>query len=107
MHAGASDAAHLALGQANSADVLWVQSEYQGYIYNFSAIRIDDYFAITVGHATYLQGVGIITPLELGTGTNFLTNPRTVRTISAVTVHPAYPRFRSLLPARYYDSQIF
>lgn len=90
MHAGANDADHIALGVANGAHVLWVESEYQGTTFYFSAIRINDHFAITAGHAVYGETVGIISPKRLGDGTNRTTNPGNVRTISDVVVHPAY-----------------
>ena len=80
-----------ALGQANSQDVLWVKSEYQATVFRFSAIRINNYYAITAGHGTYLPGLGIIKPLAVGTGTNFLTDPGTTSTIAEVIVYPTYP----------------
>ncbi len=90
VHAGADINAHRALGVANSNDVLWVESEYNGQTLRFSAIRINDYYAITVGHGVYGATSGLIIPNEVGNGTNFLNNVGLTSSIAEVIVYPNY-----------------
>ncbi len=95
MHAGANDANHIALGVANGAHVLWVKSEYNGFPFYFSAIKINNFYAITSGHGVYTAtydnpNILLITPSFVGDGTNHLSDPGTVRTISQVIVYPTY-----------------
>jgi hypothetical protein len=90
MHAGASDADHINLGLAHSTHVLWVKGEALGAFYYFSAIRINDHFAVTAAHAVMHPDYGVFVPALIGDGPNRLVDPGNVRQIAAVKVYPTY-----------------
>jgi hypothetical protein len=71
---------------------MWVKGEVQGFFYYFSAIRINECYAIAPAHTVKHPQLGLLIPALAGTGTNYLSDLGGTTTISEVLVHPEYDR---------------
>lgn len=55
-----------------------------------TGVRLNERFGLVTGHQVFRQSVGFYTDLQIGTGSNYLSDPGTTFNISNVIVHPGW-----------------
>jgi len=68
---------------------LWISREYDGVTQYLGAIRINRCWGVTVGH-TFISSGYIFINQEIGTGSNWISDPGVTRQISEFHVHPSW-----------------
>jgi len=68
---------------------LWISREYDGVIQHFSAVRINRCWGVTAGHAFLSSGFEF-TNHQVGDGSNWDTDPGTMRDVAEFHMHPTW-----------------
>ena len=89
---GSSSAPYTQLGSEYQGSLLWLQgTTANGATFYSSAVRLNSEDALTAAHNVESISSGYYTIDQVGTGTNYLTDPGTTRFIDSYMIYPGFP----------------